>query len=75
MCRLMAQEHDAIMIISRFGLPMGVGEQTIEEVCAAHGVHCLTILAVVNHKLQQADVDMEKVSVETLRSDLRDAHA
>lgn len=75
MCRLMAQEHDAIMIISRFGLPMGVGEQTIEEVCAAHGVHCLTFLAVVNHKLQQADVDIEKVNVETLRTYLKNAHA
>ena len=71
----MAQEHDAIMIISRFGLPMGVGEQTIEEVCAAHGVHCLTFLAVVNHKLQQADVDIEKVNVETLRTYLKNAHA
>ena len=75
MCQLMAQEHDAIMIISRFGLPMGVGEQTIEEVCAAHGVHCLTFLAVVNHKLQQADVDIEKVNVETLRTYLKNAHA
>ena len=71
----MAQEHDAIMIISRFGLPMGVGEQTIEEVCAAHGVHCLTFLAVVNHKLQQADVDIEEVNVETLRTYLKNAHA
>ena len=75
MCQLMAQEHDAIMIISRFGLPMGVGEQTIEEVCAEHGVHCLTFLAVVNHKLQQADVDIEKVNVETLRTYLKNAHA
>ena len=75
MCQLMAQEHDAIMIISRFGLPMGVGEQTIEEVCDVHGVHCLTFLAVVNHKLQQADVDIEKVNVETLRTYLKNAHA
>lgn len=75
MSQLMAQEHDAIMIISRFGLPMGVGEQTIEEVCAAHGVHCQTFLAVVNHKLQQADVDIEKVDVETLHTYLRNAHA
>lgn len=75
MCQLMAQEHDAIMIISRFGLPMGVGEQTIEEVCAAHGVHSPTFLAVVNHKLQQADVDIEKVDVETLRTYLKNAHA
>ncbi|MGN0236360.1 MAG: LuxR C-terminal-related transcriptional regulator [Paludibacteraceae bacterium] len=62
MCQLMAQEHDAIMIISRFGLPMGVGEQTIEEVCAAHGVHTPTFLAVVNHKLHNTDVEKNAVA-------------
>ena len=47
----MSHEEDAIQIISRFGLEMGVGEQTIEQVCAAHGVHTPTFLAVVNFKV------------------------
>ena len=48
MCDLMSHEEDAIQIISRFGLEMGVGEQTIEQVCSSHGVHTPTFLAVVN---------------------------
>ena len=44
----MAHEEDAIQIISRFGLEMGVGEQTIEQVCEAHNVHTPTFLAIVN---------------------------
>ena len=47
----MSHEEDAIQIISRFGLEMGVGDQTIEQVCAAHGVHTPTFLAVVNYKV------------------------
>ena len=35
MCDLISHEEDAIQIISRFGLEMGVGEQTIEQVCEA----------------------------------------
>lgn len=48
-CELMSREEDAIQIISRFGLEMGVGEQTIAEVCEAHDVHTPTFLAIVNH--------------------------
>ena len=44
-CDLMAHEEDAIQIISRFGLEMGVGEQTIQQVCASHGVHTPTFFA------------------------------
>ena len=35
----MSHEEDAIHVISRFGLTMGVGEQTIAQVCEAHNVH------------------------------------
>ena len=38
-CDLMSHEEDAIHIISRFGLEMGVGEQTIAEACTIHGAN------------------------------------
>ena len=38
-CDLMSHEEDAILFISRFGLGMGVGEQTIAQACENHGVH------------------------------------
>ena len=43
-CDLMSREEDAIHVISRFGLTMGVGEQTIAEACEVNGVHTPTFL-------------------------------
>jgi len=78
-CDLMSHEEDAIQIISRFGLEMGVGDQTIEQVCAAHGVHTPTFLAVVNYKVfrnqpsaiscQPSDID-----IPTLQRYLQNSH-
>ena len=76
-CDLMAHEEDAIQIISRFGLEMGVGEQTIEQVCAAHGVHTPTFLAVVNYKvfkLSAVSHQLSDIDIPTLKRYLRNAH-
>lgn len=73
-CELMAHEEDAIQIISRFGLEMGVGEQTIEQVCLAHGVHTPTFLAIVNYKVFQQLVPQADIDVPTLERYLRNAH-
>ena len=73
-CELMAHEEDAIQIISRFGLEMGVGEQTIEQVCLAHGVHTPTFLAIVNYKVFQQLAPQADIDVPTLERYLRNAH-
>ena len=73
-CDLMAHEEDAIQIISRFGLEMGVGDQTIEQVCEAHDVHTPTFLAVVNYKVFRHKVMPEDIHVPTLQRFLLNAH-
>ena len=73
-CDLMAHEEDAIQIISRFGLEMGVGEQTIEQVCAAHDVHTPTFLSIVNYKVFHQRALPEDIDVPTLQRYLRNAH-
>ena len=70
----MAHEEDAIQIISRFGLQMGVGEQTIEQVCIAHDVHTPTFLSVVNYKVFHQRAIPEEIDVPTLQRYLRNAH-
>lgn len=76
MCELMAKEPDAVRIISRFGLTMGVGDKTIEEVCNEHNVHSRTFLTVVNYKLDHlSDSDPEEIDIDTLRMYLNNAHA
>ena len=73
-CDLMSHEEDAIQIISRFGLEMGVGEQTIEQVCDAHGVHTPTFLAVVNYKVFKFRALPADIDLPTLQRYLHNAH-
>ncbi len=73
-CDLMSHEEDAIQIISRFGLEMGVGEQTIEQVCDSHGVHTPTFLAVVNYKVFKLRALPADIDLPTLQRYLHNAH-
>ncbi len=73
-CDLMSHEEDAIQIISRFGLEMGVGEQTIAQVCESHGVHTPTFLAVVNYKVFHQKALPADIDIPTLQRYLSNAH-
>lgn len=73
-CDLMAHEEDAIQIISRFGLEMGVGEQTIAQVCEAHNVHTPTFLAIVNYKVFHQKALPDDIDLPTLQRYLQNAH-
>ena len=73
-CDLMSHEEDAIQIISRFGLEMGVGDQTIEQVCKAHDVHTPTFLAIVNYKVFHQQATIEEINIDTLQRYLKNAH-
>ena len=70
----MSHEEDAIQIISRFGLEMGVGEQSIAQVCESHGVHTPTFLAVVNYKVFKQRALPADIDIPTLQRYLANAH-
>ena len=73
-CDLMSREEDAIHVISRFGLTMGVGEQTIAEACASNNVHTPTFLAVINYKVYKQRALSADIDIATLQRYLRNAH-
>lgn len=73
-CDLMSHEEDAIHVISRFGLKMGVGEQTIAQACETQGVHTPTFLAVINYKVSKQQVSLCDIDIPTLRQYLQNAH-
>lgn len=76
LCDLIKSEHQALEIISRFGLPLGTQEKTIEEVCEEHGIHTFTFLTVINYKIgQTTDIPYERLSLQTLVDYLRNAHS
>jgi len=76
MCDLIGSQHDSLQIISRFGLPLGVGEKTIDEVCRDCKVDTSTFLIIVNYKLfgQQAVLNLQEINLLDLIKYLRNAH-
>lgn len=70
----MSHEEDAIHIISRFGLEMGVGEQTIAQICEKYDVHTPTFLAIINYKVFKKQAQLADIHIPTLQRYLRNAH-
>ena len=49
MYELIGNNYNLLLVITRFGIPLGVGEMTVQEVCAKYNVHCPTLVAVLNY--------------------------
>ncbi len=76
MAALMAAEPQALRVISRFKLPLGIGDKTIETVCAEHNVHTPTFLAIINYQIEKTtDTPIRDISLPTLIEYLRLSHA
>ena len=46
MSDLICGNYNLLLVMSRFGLSLGFGDQTVEQVCDQQGVHTGTFLAV-----------------------------
>ncbi|MBQ8100236.1 MAG: helix-turn-helix transcriptional regulator [Paludibacteraceae bacterium] len=76
MADLMSSDPHALQIISRFRLPLGVGDKTIQDVCRENNVHTSTFLTLVNYKPGCDNcIDYNDLSLPTLMEYLRQAHA
>jgi len=77
MADLISNNYALLQVMSRFGLSLGFGDNTVEEVCRTNGVHCATFLAVVNFveegSLRMDDVEND-LSIPALVNYLRQAH-
>ena len=76
MCDLIGSQHESLQIISRFGLPLGVGEKTIAEICEEYNIDTQTFLIIVNYKLfgSQISVNLQDINLPDLIRYLRNAH-
>ncbi|MCQ2290081.1 MAG: hemerythrin domain-containing protein [Muribaculaceae bacterium] len=67
-----------LMVMSRFGISLGFGEKTVEEVCNSENVDCNTFLAVANFiSSEQASFSVEEqpqLSIHSLMDYLKNAH-
>lgn len=74
---VICDEPSLLQMMARFGLPLGVGDQTVRQVCEAHGVDTATFLVVANfikHGARGAAQSLEHVSVKCLTDYLKQAH-
>lgn len=77
MCDVICDEPSLLQMLSRFGIPLGVGDQTVRQVCEAHGVDTTTFLSVANfikRGARGAADSIDKVSVACLTEYLKQAH-
>ena len=49
MSLFLQNEHEAIQLINRFHLPLGVGEKTIQQVCKEEGIDAHTFVRMANY--------------------------
>ena len=77
MSDLINENHSLLLVISRFGLSLGFGDQTVKEVCIANRIDCNTFLAVVNFLTEdniEVDYDYGDISIVSVINYLKNAH-
>lgn len=77
MSDIICDNYRLLQVMSRFDLPLGFGDHSVEEVCKAHQVDCPTFLAVlnfINRGQMRTSVSQEDLSVQALMDYLKNAH-
>lgn len=77
MSDIICDNYRLLQVMSRFGLPLGFGDHSVEEVCKTHQVDCqtfLTVLNFINKGQLRASVPQEDLSVQALMDYLKNAH-
>ena len=77
MTSVIATDYRLLQVMSRFGIPLGFGDKTIEDVCKQAKV-CpftfITLLNYVKYKGEHVNVDVTKLNVKDLLNYLKFTH-
>lgn len=77
MSDLICDNYSLLLVMSRFGLPLGFGDKTVREVCTLNDVDYRTFLAVANFMEEdhcRMESDEDNLSVISLMNYLKQAH-
>lgn len=77
MSDLICDNYVLLQVMSRFGLSLGFGDQTVSEVCQKYQVDCPTFLAVVNFLIEDNEFVVDHsapISISALMNYLKRAH-
>lgn len=71
---ILSEHYQILLILSRFGLSLGIGDLTVGQVCKAKGVDTGTFLAVVNYVASADSTLYHQVDIKAMIGFLREAH-
>lgn len=74
---VITHDYTLLEVMSRFGIALGIGEKTVDEVCRMSGVDVTTFLNVVNY-LDKGEISQSVVQtlhIPTLMQYLKNAHS
>ena len=76
MINLIADNYNLLESLGRFGINLGFGDKTVQEVCEDQGVDTYTFLAIVNFSINgyKAYDDGDRISIPTLLHYLKASH-
>ncbi len=74
---MICSDYQLLNIISRFGLNLGFGEKSIEEICEENNIDCNTFLAIINFTKNNGENiwHLNEISLQTLCDYLKQSHS
>ncbi len=79
MCDLICDNYSMLLVLNRFGIALGFGDETISSVCNKYNIDVNTFLAVVNLYLTDNKsvyyLDKKNISLNSLVSYLHNSHS
>lgn len=78
MSDLICENYTLLQVLSRFGVSLGFGDKTVQEVCEMNEVDCTTFLAVVNFLTEENNRmqdHLKDISLVALMNYLKQAHS
>lgn len=76
MIDLVEERFSVLLVMSRFGIRLGFGERTVDEVCRLNGVDTATFLAIINCRpgTEPSPEEIRSVSAESFLDYLHNSH-
>lgn len=71
---MIADNSLMLMVLSRFGIPLGFADKTIDQVCSEHDIDCATFLTVANY-ISGNEYSTDNLDLEQLMTYLRRSHS
>lgn len=71
---ILSEHYQILLLLSRFGISLGVGDKTIRQVCLEANVDSPTFLAVINYVATADSSLYHQVNVNAMMSFLQEAH-